>query len=483
MIRRAAFGIALALLAMSAYAADAPKCRLARVAEWPVRLLSGTPVAEGEINGKKVNVLLDTGAWSSVITRASADRLELATRRTGRQLEGFGGASRVLTTRVDDLRIAGASAKDIRVSVAGERPIRGVDMVLGDDFFQGSDLELDYAAGVVRLFQPTDCGNAVLAYWDRDALVLPMEDSRHVIVPITVNGRETRAMIDSGATGTVVQLVFASRLGIKPGGPGVTSASCTAGIGADDVHSWVARFDSVSLGAETIRDARLRIAEYAPDLIYRRNALPEVILGGDFLRSHRVYISRKQMKVYFTYTGGLVFPTMPALDCDERLRGKNAAEVLAIYDQALKRDPADARARIARGVLLLRQHDAAGAIKDLDLVIAAEPANAVALSSRSIARMSLGDYDGALADSEAAVANGMRTAQMYAVRATIRRAQGDASKALEELDEALRLDPHHVASLRARAALLQELGRSEDAKKDLATLAAMHVDEPGPGEP
>ena len=473
---------ALSLFAAAAHAADASNCRAVRVDEWPVRLQEGSPVAQGEINGTKVNVLVDTGAWTSVITRASAERLELTARLIRGRMEGFGGTSRMNLARVDELKVGGTAARKIPVLVAGERPIRGVDLVLGQDFLGAYDLELDYAAGVVRLFHPIDCGDAFLAYWDPDARVVPMEDSRHVIVPIAVNGQPTRAMIDSGATGTVMQLLFAERIGVKRGSPGVVSAACAAGIGADDVHSWVGRFDSVSLGGETIRDPRLRMAEYATDLIYRRNALPEVVLGGDFLRTHRVYIARSQLKVYFTYTGGLVFPTTPALDCDDRLRGKNTVEALAFYERALAKNPSDTQARLAHGVLLLSQHDAAGALKDLDAVVAVDPANAVALGTRSLARMALKDYDGAIADSDAAVANGMRSVQMYAARAAIREAQGDRARRLDELTEALKVDPHHVPSLRARAALLESMGRDEEAKRDLATLAAMHVEGAGIGQ-
>jgi len=40
-----------------------------------------------------------------------------------------------------------------------------------------------------------------------------------------------------------------------------------------------------------------------------------VILGTDFLRAHRVMVARSQRKVYFTYSGGPVFPARKARDC------------------------------------------------------------------------------------------------------------------------------------------------------------------------
>jgi hypothetical protein len=33
-----------------------------------------------------------------------------------------------------------------------------------------------------------------------------------------------------------------------------------------------------------------------------------MILGMDFLQTHRVFVANSQRKIYFTYAGGTVFP-------------------------------------------------------------------------------------------------------------------------------------------------------------------------------
>jgi len=134
----------------------------------------------------------------------------------------------------------------------GELPLPNVDFILGEDFFKNVDLELDYASGAARLFQPIDCEKARLSYWDNDALEVPMQNRDHVLIPVTVNGREATAMIDSGAATSVVTLEFAGKLGITPRTPGVLPTSCAGGLGADAVRQWVARFDSVVVAGETV---------------------------------------------------------------------------------------------------------------------------------------------------------------------------------------------------------------------------------------
>jgi len=197
-----ALAAALFTLAAPAALAQAPRCQLVRIAEWPVRLQGGGhPVIEGEVNGRKVGILLDTGATVSVIMKSSVGKLGLNPRFTMQRLEGIGGETQVLVAMVDELKIAGAVRDHIRLRVAGERPFPGIDVVLGDDFFRHVDLEFDYARGAVRLFQPVNCRDSPLAYWDPDTPSVAMESDERIVIPVKVNGRKAYALLDSGEIG------------------------------------------------------------------------------------------------------------------------------------------------------------------------------------------------------------------------------------------------------------------------------------------
>lgn len=310
MVRRFIACLAFAAIPLQCMA-DKP-CRLVRIAEWPVRFERDLPIVDGAVNGRKINVLLDTGAYASLLTRAAADRLGLATRGNYESITGFGGESEITTTRLEELYVGGALRNNVRVRVGGERPIAGVDFILGDDFFRNADMEFDYAHGVVRLFQPKDCRDAQLAYWDKSAQSVPMEDDHKVVIAIKVNGTNAFALIDSGASSSVVHLAFAAKVGVTPQTAGVVPGGCTAGLGANVVRQWLAPFDRIEIQGEVIRDARLGIADFTPELA---RLTPEVILGTDFLRAHRVLVARSQRKFYFTYLGGPVFPARVARDC------------------------------------------------------------------------------------------------------------------------------------------------------------------------
>ena len=473
----ALLGAVLAALGLAARAADPPPgCKLARIVEWPVQFRGGVPVIEGAINGKKIGVLLDTGAFASVLTKAAADRLGVYTRATSEYMYGMGGETRLFVAMLDELRVGNMVRKDIRVRVGGERDLRGIDFVLGDDFFKELEIEFDYAKGVIRVFRAHECKGVSLSYWDRNAHQVPLEDNERLFVDVKVNGRPARALLDSGASNSVVALSFASKLGITPRTPGVVPSGCTAGFGADIVRNWVARLDSVEIGNQVTRDPQLHISDDALEPMWITRTQQDMILGADFLRAHRVLVSRSQHKVYFSYIGGKVFSATPSTECDERMAGKPVDEALAIYDADLAKNPADARALLQRALIRMRANDAKAALPDLDAVIRLDPGNAPALAWRSSARLTLKDPAGALADSDAAIARGMRTAQMYVIRAEARQDQGDHAGAMAEYGEALKVDPRYPPALRARGRHHFHDGRFEAAENDLAAALTRRAD-------
>jgi hypothetical protein len=78
----------------------------------------------------------------------------------------------------------------------------------------------------------------------------------------------------------------------------------------------IANFQELVIGDETIKNAHLAVGDIFADnredpdgrrLSHDFIARPEVILGADFARSHRIYISASQKKMYFSYVGGVMF--------------------------------------------------------------------------------------------------------------------------------------------------------------------------------
>jgi hypothetical protein len=322
------FFFALAVAAGAATAAP-QDCKLVRIEEWPVRLERDLPVVDGEINGQKVSILLDTGAERSLMTRSAATRLmlsryDVATSR----LYGIGTDRPIEAVRIDDFKIGPATRRNWGVLLAAEHDFgSGISLILGDDFFATVDVEFDFPNRAVRLYQPKDCEGVSLAYWAKGgAGEAALDPGDKVVLTVAINGRPLRAMLDSGASVSVLSMAEAARFDLTPKTPGVSAAGCSVGVARKPVDYWSGPFETFAIGNEVIRNPTLRFADLLRDpalLADGARAQPQfaaqaqMVLGVDFLRTHRVYVARSQRKLYFTYTGGTVFPPGAAKGCQD----------------------------------------------------------------------------------------------------------------------------------------------------------------------
>jgi len=295
---------------------------LQRFAEWPVRLEYNKLIVDGTINGQKIGIVLDTGAERSFILRSAAARLGLTRRRAkGLRLFGVGGETEVEVARLDEFRIGEATRRNWQVIVAGERDLGGdVSVLLGDDFFHGADVEFDVVHRVVRLFQPKDCEGVSLAYWSTggaDYVEIEEVDEvhPHVVLTVQIDGRPFRALLDSGASSSLLAASDAARLGVTPETPGVVAIGSGVGMGARKIDTWIGPFKSFTIGKETITNPMIVVSDLWKDTTYTRTGsnlrtyvgLQPMLLGADFLLAHRVLIAHSQRRMYFTYEGGPVF--------------------------------------------------------------------------------------------------------------------------------------------------------------------------------
>jgi predicted aspartyl protease len=316
---------AICLAVASGTVAAAANCTLVKIADWPVQLDRNHLIIDGAINGQKIRAILDTGATRTLIFRGAAERLGLSRQQSRRvRMFGVGGETDVETALVEEFRLDQTVRKNWRVIVAGEHDF-GADVLLGEDFFQHVDIEFDLAHNAVRLYEPRDCDGATLAYWaNRDVGEVKIEavnDARpQIVLTVQINGRPVEAELDSGAAITMLDKLEAARLGVTPEMPGVVAAGMNSGLGQKSVDAWIGKFQSFTIGNETIKDAEILFADWHRDLAYSATGsrIPEklqelhsMLLGVDFLRAHRLLVAHSQRKIYFTYTGGPVFYRAP----------------------------------------------------------------------------------------------------------------------------------------------------------------------------
>ncbi|WP_159107186.1 retroviral-like aspartic protease family protein [Azospirillum sp. B4] len=298
-----------------AQAGEKEKCQLLRVGTLKLTMDANMPLLDVGVNGHNGYLMMDTGAAYGMVTKPAAERLQLRYHWVpGIYMEGVGGRVSVQESRIDDLRLGDWTAHHIDYPVFTNHDLSDnpdIFGVMGENFLSRFDLDIDIAHNKVSLFEPKNCDDIALAYWGDTYSEAEMnrfsKDSPKIWLKVLLNGEEIRAILDTGASTSVLTERAAARAGLTPESPGVKRSGKAAGIGDDQVEDYVGVFDSFRLGDEEIKHVRLRFG----DLFSRGGRdVPEMLLGLDFLRAHRLFVSHSQRKIYFTYLGGPVFQVM-----------------------------------------------------------------------------------------------------------------------------------------------------------------------------
>lgn len=389
------------LCVLSASGAEKP-CSLGKLGELPATMVGTQPIVSGTINGTPLRFLIDSGAFFSVLSRDTAQRLQLheGPLPFGMTLNGVGGSESAGLATAKEFALAGLLGGHIfnRVEfiVSSTLIADDVDGLIGQNVLRIGDTEYDLANGVLRLMRAENCSDHSLAYWHGGNSVAELHietttpASPHWISEAKINGRKIRVLFDSGASHSLLDSGTAAKLGIKPESVGVQAAGVTSGVGPHTVELVYARFDTLDLGGELIKNARLFVGDLS------RVSGIDLLLGADFFLSHRMYFSAKQNKLYFTYNGGPVFDLRakayadtskpiatdtqsasaaetPALSAaDLRRRGAASASrgdfqrAMVDFDQAIRLDSADAENFYERGTAYASTAQLQQAVADFD---------------------------------------------------------------------------------------------------------------------
>jgi tetratricopeptide (TPR) repeat protein len=428
----------------------AESCTLGRVAELPIAMSGTQPIVTAKINNQDARFVLDSGAFFSLMSAATAAEFNLKLRAApyGFRLGGVGGSVSPQVATVKELGIAGGLIHNVDFLVGGSEV--GSQGLIGQNFLEQWDVEYDFAQGVVRLFKPAGCRKSRLAYWltpgqtFSEMEIEPVALARmHTIGEGYVNGQRIRVMFDSGAYTSVLSLRAAARAGIKTDSPGVTEAGYSGGIGRGLVKNYIATASSFKIGDnEEIKNARLRIAEL--DLLDA-----DMLLGSDFFVSHHIFVSNSQRKLYLTYNGGPVFnltktisaTTAQATAAQPAEPSNDEAPADHQAGEGAKEEHADADALARRGEASAARHDFEHALADLSKAVELRPDEPEYLFQRALIYRQNGQTDLAAADLDHTLMLNQDFLRAYMPRAEIRFHERNVEGAIADLDAVDRLAP------------------------------------------
>ena len=459
---RAAVALAGALLAAASARAD---CRLQQF-EIPVRIVDHRPLATLTINGTEVAMLVDSGAFFSMLSPSTAEQLKLRLSPLPDHLEirGYTGPIRARMTRVEKLGLLGSELKKVEFLVGGNELGAGIQGVLGRNILAAGDTEYDLAQGAVRLsFPKGECEKTNLAHWAGTApvVVVPLNvpfASRDtaIRVDVGVNGQGTEALLDTGAVFTTVTRAAARRAGIQD--RDLVPASRAGGAGQGRVMSWTAHVASFELGGEKITDNQLRIDD---DVQIEEG----VVLGLDYFLSHRIYMSNLQRQVYITWNGGPVFAKGQAAGGSHDTR-------YAALPPPVANDDAGALAR--RGAAAIAAQDYPRALQDLNRACELAPGVADCFVDRARLLQLMQQPDAALADLDTALRLAPALGEARLRRAALHASLGHGPAALADLRQLDAVLPPSAAARAAIGELYAEFGQVAEALRQFEFWVSSH---------
>jgi TonB family protein len=286
-------------------------CKVTRLAELYVQLVQNSPITYGEINGRPVRILLETGSDRSFITLAAARKLGLPVGE-----ETFHAADRagVKTTTLGELRLGGLQLSNYTINLNDNSisDANGIaSLQLGADFFSHYTTEFDLGHGSVVLLQPQDCKPGELVYWSPRYEQIDVQPS--FVVDIKVNGEQQHARLASGSVTSYISPDAAKQFGIEPKSQGTEPSEPPRG---DLGPTGIGRLDTIEIAQETVRNAHLSIGEVfskgaldgtGSEPLAPNKTIYEVRLGADFFQAHRLIVVPEQHLAVLTYNGGTVF--------------------------------------------------------------------------------------------------------------------------------------------------------------------------------
>jgi predicted aspartyl protease len=289
---------ACSVLPMAACAAQAPSgCSAAQVGSVPMRIERGALIVPVALNRLPVLMVLDTGAERTILEPDVAH--ELGFHENPAKLSRLYGVGGIMPARPDvtvpelvfgDLRFA-----DLDVAV-GDAPLHGpgtpVAGLVGADVFGPLDMDFDFARGQLALYQGSACGGEPLT-WNQQTQRIPTYRHGHLtVVDVSLDGAKLTAVIDTGATRSVVLASAAERIGLPTDYMLNVPGSAGEGIGDLPMGMHVHRFGELRIGSTVFVDPILAVGE-------RSMGDLDMLIGLDLLRLRRMWLSADGHGIYF----------------------------------------------------------------------------------------------------------------------------------------------------------------------------------------
>jgi Aspartyl protease len=250
---------------------------------FPISIIDRRCIVPVLLDGRLANMLLDTGAERTVVTREAAIRLKLRLDTwVETTLRGAGGE---LETRAD-VDVTRATLGGVNLFQRHPGPLSlavtdfnlgGPDGLLGSDILRHYTIDLDYPRAQLTLRPPSEKAP------NTNAVKLRLLWPNQLLAPVRLEGHDLTALVDTGASTSLINARGLYRLGLTRQRMARDPAIADLGLGGTlKVHEH--RFTELRFGPLTVRNP-LMLTAAEPEPAY------DLALGLDVLGQQRLLLS------------------------------------------------------------------------------------------------------------------------------------------------------------------------------------------------
>ena len=165
--------------------------------------------------------------------------------------------------------------------------------LVGADLMSAYDVELDFPAQTIA-FYDSACGADVQPPWRGPVDAFAPGDGlpKLFTIPVTLDGHVVQAVVDTGATSTVISRDVAVALGVDPAVLAQDRAGSAIGLAGVPTVTHLHRFDTIKIGSATYANPLVAVQEHPFAGGF------DMLLGMDFLRQRKLWLSYSTGRVF-----------------------------------------------------------------------------------------------------------------------------------------------------------------------------------------
>jgi len=276
------------------------ECVMNRVASVPITLWNERIFLPVTIEGAPRMMFLDTGAGMTSLSQDTATSLSLL-RDFDHTTDVFGVGgqeSHLYIAQTNKMTLGDLvfSGKSFPVSAFSERMADGsaIGGLIGADLVSKYDLDIDIPHRRLGFWKVSGCSE-IKPDWPGEASGTDMavQPSRHVSLPVKLDGVRVDLLLDTGSPGLVVSTRAAARAGVSPEMLDESRPLQGHGINDRAFSAWLHVFPRLEVAGQVYGDARAVVVNSG-----RMKDGGDGLLGIAFLKRGRVWVSYATGRFY-----------------------------------------------------------------------------------------------------------------------------------------------------------------------------------------